>query len=118
MIDATTRPAPSATARDFLLLRPTSQGVTWRGRSLRLSAARWRLVVYLARARGRVVDGQDLARRLFGEGGAAAQAHLRVVICQTRERLPGLIETEPRWGYRLATDRVHGLPGWPLPASM
>jgi DNA-binding response OmpR family regulator len=107
----------SAPTLSTLQLRPLSCGVTWRGCSLRLSPVRWRLVVYLARAQGQVVDGQDLARRLFGEGGAKAQAHLRVVISQTRERVPGLIETVHFQGYRLATDCVEGLSTWPLPDS-
>jgi two-component system KDP operon response regulator KdpE len=99
--------------RDALELRPVSCGVTWRGRSMHLSPVRWRLIVSLARAQGQVVDGQDLARRLFGAGGAKAQAHLRVVISQTRERVPGLIETETGRGYRLATSHIVGDLSWP-----
>jgi two-component system KDP operon response regulator KdpE len=103
----------SVQTADVLELRPVSSGVTWRGRSLHLSPVRWRLIVYLARAQGQVVDGQELARRLFGEGGAKAQAHMRVVISNVRERLPGLIETETGRGYRLATSHIVGDLSWP-----
>lgn len=92
-----------------LVFLAPSRVVSWRGKHVLLSHRRWRLVAELARARGRLVDAPTLARRVVGSSGRAALANLRVVVRHARWLLPDLIETEPGFGYRLATERVEGL---------
>lgn len=88
---------------------PTGGTIVWRGQRIALSPTRYRLVACLARGNGRFIHARELAQLVFGEVTCSAQNNLRVVVCHVNARLPGLIESELGWGYRLATQRVEGL---------
>jgi hypothetical protein len=99
------RPTPVRTSRRPEQAR--SGRIVWRGACVRLSAARYRLVRYLAANPG-VRRHAELIAHLWGPYDGARE-HLRVLVCQTNQLAPGLIEGVPFVGYRLAADRVEGL---------
>jgi DNA-binding response OmpR family regulator len=93
------------------IVRPRTQHggiVMWRGQGVRLSSTRYRLVSYL-HARRHLCSTEDIAEHLWRVVDDGTKANVRVVICQTRALLPGLIDSVPGWGYRLTTSRLEGM---------
>jgi DNA-binding response OmpR family regulator len=85
--------------------------VSWEGRTVKLTAKEFGLLVALLSARGRVLTRQALLEDVWGytyaEGTRTVDVHVR----RLREKLPGLapfIQTVKSVGYRLSAEEEEG----------
>jgi two-component system KDP operon response regulator KdpE len=77
------------------------------GQAVRLTPTEWGLLEALARQAGRLVQGRDLLREVWGPAYGSETNYLRVYMAQLRRKLepdprhPRHLLTEPGLGYRL-----------------
>ena len=86
-----------------------AQQVTRDGEVLHLTPTEFALLRELASERGRVLTHAQPLRRVWGRGYETETGYLRVYVRRLRAKLevdgrPPLIRTQPRVGYRIATD--------------
>jgi two-component system KDP operon response regulator KdpE len=86
-----------------------SQQVTRRGEPLHLTPTEFALLRELVNDRGKVLTHAQLLRRVWGRGYETETEYVRVYVRRLRAKLeteggPPLILTQPRVGYRLATE--------------
>lgn len=84
--------------------------VTVAGTPVRLTYLEFNALWYIASLDGRIAAYDRLAASLWGEPTQRSRRRLAVVLSRLRSKLgaeaAGYIDTVPRVGYRLATDRA------------
>ena len=84
--------------------------VTVAGTPIRLTYLEFNALWYIASLDGRIAAYDRLAASLWGEPTQRSRRRLAVVLSRLRSKLgaeaAGYIDTVPRVGYRLATDRA------------
>jgi two-component system KDP operon response regulator KdpE len=85
-----------------------SRAVKVRGRSVRLTATEYSLLLFLIQHAGKVLTHAQLLREVWGSNEEQKTGPLRVYVGYLREKIemdptkPQLLLTEPGVGYRLA----------------
>jgi two-component system KDP operon response regulator KdpE len=83
----------------------SARQVFWKGQEVKLTATEYALFGILIRHAGKVVTQKQLLREVWGPNSEEQSQYLRVYFTHLRKKVDpenlGLIETEPRIGYRL-----------------